>query len=147
MSGGKPDRNRSLREPGAGNHPLYTPGKVYLAGPYKGSPLSLVVAVPAVSGPYDLGNVVVRAAISVDPITAQITTVADPLPRILAGIPLRLRSILINLDRQAFTLNPTNCDPSKVSRRSSGTKAPSRPLRVCTSPRTVPIWASGRRSA
>jgi hypothetical protein len=100
---------------GAGNHPLYTPGKVYLAGPYKGSPLSLVVTVPAVSGPYDLGNVVVRVAISVDPTTAQITAIADPLPRILAGIPLRLRSILINLDRQAFTLNPTNCDPSKVS--------------------------------
>ena len=67
------------------------PGKVYLAGPYKGAPLSLVVVVPAVSGPYDLGNVVVRAAIEVDPVTAQVTTISDPLPQIIEGIPLRTR--------------------------------------------------------
>ena len=99
---------------GAGNHPLYTPGRVYLAGPYKGSPLSLVVVVPAVSGPYDLGNVVVRAAISVDPVTAQVRTVSDPIPQILEGVPLRLRSLLINLDRPNFALNPTNCTPFSV---------------------------------
>ena len=58
-------------------------GKVYLAGPYKGAPLSLAVITPAVSGPYDLGNVVVRAALHVDPTTAQITAVSDPLPQIL----------------------------------------------------------------
>lgn len=99
---------------GAGTHPLFTPGKVYLAGPYRGAPLSLVVVVPAVSGPYDLGNVVVRSAIHVDPTTAQIATVSDPIPTILDGIPLRLRSIQINLDRPNFTLNPTNCDPFAV---------------------------------
>ena len=99
---------------GAGTHPLFTPGKVYLAGPYKGAPLSLAVVVPAVSGPYDLGNVVVRAAIYVDPTTAKITTISDPIPTILEGIPLRLRSIQINLDRPNFTLNPTNCDPFSV---------------------------------
>ena len=58
---------------GAGNHPLYVPGKAYLAGPYKGAPLSLVVITPAVAGPYDLGNVVVRAAIKVDPVDAHVT--------------------------------------------------------------------------
>ncbi len=99
---------------GAGSHPVYLPGKVYLAGPYKGAPLSLAVITPAVSGPYDLGDVVVRAAIEVDPATAQITVVSDPLPRILQGIPLRLRSILINLDRSGFTLNPTDCEPFSV---------------------------------
>jgi hypothetical protein len=99
---------------GAGTHPLFTPGRVYLAGPYKGGPLSLVVVVPAVSGPYDLGNVVVRAAIHVDPATAKISTVSDPIPTILEGIPLRLRSIQINLNRPNFTLNPTNCDPFSV---------------------------------
>jgi hypothetical protein len=87
---------------------------VYLAGPYRGAPLSLVVVVPAVSGPYDLGNVAVRAAIFVDPATARITTISDPIPTNLEGILLRLRSIRINLDRQNFTLNPTNCDPFKV---------------------------------
>ena len=105
---------------GAGNHPLYTPGSVYLAGPYKGAPLSLVVVVPAVSGPYDLGNVVVRSAISVDPVTAQVKTVSDAIPQILEGVPLRLRSLLVNLDRPNFTLNPTNCDKLSVDTASFG---------------------------
>jgi hypothetical protein len=105
---------------GAGTHPLYLPGKVYLAGPYKGAPLSLEVVVPAVSGPYDLGNVAVRAALYVDPTTAQVTTVSDPFPKIVAGIPIRTRQILINLDRPGFALNPTNCDPFAVDATLSG---------------------------
>jgi hypothetical protein len=100
---------------GGGTHPLYSPGKVYLAGPYKGAPLSLEVVIPAVSGPYDIGNVAVRAAINVDPITAQISTVSDPLPQILDGIPLRVRSLQINLDRPNFALNPTNCNSMAVT--------------------------------
>ena len=107
---------------GAGTHPLYTPGQVYLAGPYKGSPLSLVVVVPAVSGPYDLGNVVVRAAISVDPVSAEVRTVSDSIPQILEGVPLRLRSLLINLDRPNFALNPTNCAPFSVDTVSFGSE-------------------------
>jgi hypothetical protein len=99
---------------GAGTHPVFLGGKVYLAGPYNGAPLSLAVITPAVSGPYDLGNVVVRAALKVDPTDAHITAVSDPLPSILDGIPLRLRAIRINLDRSDFTLNPTNCDPFQV---------------------------------
>jgi hypothetical protein len=105
---------------GAGTHPVYLDGKVYLAGPYKGAPLSLVVVTPAVSGPYDLGNVVVRAAVRVDPSDAHITAVADPLPQILAGIPLRLRSIRVELDRPGFALNPTNCEPMSVEAALAG---------------------------
>jgi hypothetical protein len=105
---------------GAGSKPLYVSGKVYLAGPYKGAPLSLVAVVPAVSGPYDLGNVAVRVALSIDPVTAQVTAVSDPLPKILDGIPLRIRSVQINLNRPDFTLNPTNCDPSAVNARIEG---------------------------
>jgi hypothetical protein len=101
----------ALAGAGAGNHPVYVPGKVYLAGPYKGAPLSLAVITPAISGPYDLGNVVVRVALRVDPTDAHITAVSDPLPQILQGIPLRLRAIRINLDRPGFAINPTNCDP------------------------------------
>ena len=100
---------------GAGNHPLYVPGKVYLAGPYKGAPLSLMVVIPAVSGPYDLGNVAVRAAIDVNPVTAQVTTISDPLPQILEGIPLRTRSIRVDLDRPGFALTPTNCELQSVN--------------------------------
>jgi hypothetical protein len=105
---------------GAGSHPLYLPGRVYLAGPYKGAPLSLEVVIPAVAGPYDLGNVAVRAAIHVDPSTARVTTVSDPLPQIVGGIPIRTRQILVNLDRPGFALNPTNCDPLSVSATLSG---------------------------
>ncbi len=105
---------------GAGTHPVYFPGKVYLAGPYKGAPLSLVVISPALSGPYDFGSVVVRAALHVNPETAQVTTVSDPLPPIIAGIPLRLRSLLIGLNRAGFALNPTNCDPFSIGARVFG---------------------------
>jgi hypothetical protein len=99
---------------GAGSRPTYQPGKVYLAGPYKGSPLSLVVVVPAVTGPYDVGNVVIRVAVAVNPVTSQVTAVSDPLPQIIGGVPLRLRSVLLRLDRPRFALNPTNCDPFSV---------------------------------
>ncbi|HEY5977953.1 MAG TPA: hypothetical protein VIT85_08860 [Solirubrobacterales bacterium] len=107
---------------GVGSRPLYVPGKVYLAGPYKGAPLSLVVVIPAVSGPYDLGNVAVRAAISVDPETAQVTAISDPLPRILEGILLRTRFLQVKLDRPGFALNPTNCDPFTVEAIVTGTE-------------------------
>jgi hypothetical protein len=105
---------------GAGSRPLYVDGNVYLAGPYKGAPLSLVVVVPAVSGPYDLGNVVVRAAITVDRRTAAVTTVSDPLPSILDGIVLRTRFIRVMLDRPGFALNPTNCSPQSVEATVTG---------------------------
>ena len=99
---------------GAGTRPLYVSGKVYLAGPYKGAPLSLAIVIPAVSGPYDLGNVVVRTGLDVDPRDAHVTAVSDPLSKIIEGIPLRLRHIRVNLDRPGFTLNPTNCDALSV---------------------------------
>ena len=99
---------------GAGTHPLNSPGKIYLAGPYKGAPLSLMFVVPAVSGPYDLGNVAVRSKILVDPETAQITTQSDRIPEILDGIPLRIKYLHFDFNRQGFTLNPTNCDPFEV---------------------------------
>jgi hypothetical protein len=113
---------------GAGDHPLYVPGKVYLAGPYKGAPLSLVTVVPAVSGPYDLGNVAVRAALQVNPVTARVTAVSDPFPQILGGIPLRLRSIRIELDRPEFALNPTNCRPLATEATIAGTEGASAPV-------------------
>jgi hypothetical protein len=99
---------------GAGSHPLNSPGKIYLAGPYKGAPLSLMFVVPAVSGPYDLGNVAVRSRVLVDSTSAQITTLSDRIPEILDGIPLRISYLHFDFDRSNFTLNPTNCDPFTV---------------------------------
>jgi hypothetical protein len=99
---------------GAGITPYYTQGHAYLAGPYKGAPLSMAIITPAVAGPFDLGAVVVRTALNVDPETAQIHAVSDPLPQIIDGIPLDVRSVTVKLGRPNFTLNPTSCDPSAV---------------------------------
>jgi hypothetical protein len=90
-------------------------GKAYLAGPYKGAPLSVAAVVPALAGPFDLGNVVVRAALAVNPANAQVTVSTDPIPQFLAGIPLDLRALEVDIDRSQFTLNPTSCDPTAVS--------------------------------
>jgi hypothetical protein len=95
---------------GAGPDPYYVHGRAYLAGPYKGAPISIVVITPAVAGPFDLGTVVVRAALNVDPETAEIHAVSDPIPTILQGIPLDVRSITLKVNRPQFTLNPTSCD-------------------------------------
>ena len=108
---------------GAGTRPVYVSGRVYLAGPYNGAPLSFAIVVPAVSGPYDLGNVVVRTALEVDQRDAHVTAITDRLPRIVEGIPLRLRHIRVNLDRPGFTLNPTNCDPLSVGAAVGGNQS------------------------
>jgi hypothetical protein len=100
---------------GAGSGaPFYVQGHAYLTGPYKGAPLSFAFITPAIAGPFDLGAVVVRAPAYVDPTTAQITVKSDPIPKILDGIPLDLRSIAVNADRDRFTLNPTSCDPMTI---------------------------------
>jgi hypothetical protein len=110
---------------GAGSRPFYAPGKAYLAGPYKGAPLSMVVVVPAVSGPYDLGDIVVRNALYVDPETAQVSAVSDPLPQIVEGVPLRVRSVLVKLNRPNFTLNPTNCEAHQINASFQGAEGAS----------------------
>ena len=112
---------------GAGSKPLYTGGRVYLAGPYKGASLSLMVAVPAVSGPYDLGTVGVRVAVNVNPSTTRVRAVSDPLPQILEGIPIRLRNVLVKLDRPNFALNPTNCSQFWVEATTHGSEGTTSP--------------------
>ena len=83
--------------------------------------MSVSVITPAVAGPFDLGTVVSRNALFIDPETAQGHVVSDPLPTILDGVPLRLRSIDVNLDRPDFTLNPTNCTPMAVNAKLTST--------------------------
>jgi hypothetical protein len=84
-------------------------GKVYLAGPYKGAPISLAVVVPVVAGPFDLGSQLVRVAVTLDPVTAQVEAASDPLPLTVHGLPVDLRDLRVNLDRPSFALNPTSC--------------------------------------
>jgi hypothetical protein len=97
---------------GSGPNPLYTPGRLYLAGPYKGAPFSVVAITPALAGPFDLGNVVVRSAVRLDPVSAMASAVTDPIPQYLDGVATRIRDIRIDLDRPNWALNPTGCDPS-----------------------------------
>ena len=99
---------------GAGANPFSLPGKVFVAGPYKGQPFSLSIVVRAIAGPFDLGTVVVRAPIMVDAANAKLRVPSDALPTILEGVPLRLRMINILLDRPGFMFNATNCGPQQV---------------------------------
>jgi hypothetical protein len=103
---------------GAGAALTFVSGKVYLAGPYQGAPLSVAVITPAVAGPFDIGTVVVREALTVDPRTAEVRVdgnKSDPIPHILEGIPLKLRELRILADRPNFIINPTSCEPSATN--------------------------------
>jgi hypothetical protein len=94
---------------GPGTHPFHATGRIYLAGPFQGAPLSLVTITPALAGPYDYGTVVVRVALHIDPADAHVIADSETVPEIIGGIPLRLRSIQVNIDRPDFMINPTNC--------------------------------------
>jgi hypothetical protein len=104
---------------GAGPDPVTLPqaGKqqdpVFLTGAYEGAPFGLAIVVHAEAGPFNLGQVVVRAQIDVDPHTGQLTVVSDPLPTILDGIPLDVRTVTVTVDGagREFTFNPTDCEP------------------------------------
>jgi hypothetical protein len=114
---------------GAGTNPEYVQtGKVYLAGPYKGAPVSLAIVVPAVAGPLDLGTVVVRNQLIIDSDDAQVHVVSDEIPDTLAGIPLRIRDIRLNIDRPGFMQAPTNCSPLQVTANVTGSEGGSADL-------------------
>ncbi len=117
---------RTLTGYGVGPALTYAPGRIYLAGPYHGSPLSLVTIDAATVGPFDLGTVVIRSAFDVDPVTAQLridSRASDPIPHILAGIPLHLRDVRVYVDRPEFTRNPTSCEPSQLESTLTGAGA------------------------
>ncbi|MGB7587416.1 MAG: hypothetical protein WBM00_01775 [Solirubrobacterales bacterium] len=129
---------------GAGSQPLHIDGKAFLAGPYHGAPLSLAVVTPATAGPFDLGTVVVRVALSVDPATAQVRAISDPIPHVFGGALLHIRSIAVNLDRQNFSLNPTNCSPMAISGTLHGGGAnPADPAAFSSFGVSVPFQANG----
>ncbi|MFL5898695.1 MAG: hypothetical protein ACJ76D_09585 [Solirubrobacterales bacterium] len=98
---------------GVGSSLTWVPGKLYLAGPYQGSKLSVVAIATAKVGPFDLGTVVIRQALRIDPETAEVTSdgsSSDPIPHILQGIVVRARDIRVSVDRRDFMLNPTSCE-------------------------------------
>jgi uncharacterized repeat protein (TIGR01451 family) len=105
---------------GVGVPLTYIRGRIYLAGPYKGAPLSIAVINPILPGPYDLGNIVVRSAVYVDRSTTAVKVATDPFPQIYQGIPVRIRDIRLKIDRDETILNPTNCDPTSIGAHLTG---------------------------
>jgi hypothetical protein len=109
---------RSLVGTGVGAVLAYVPGKIYLAGPYQGDSFSLVSVTSAAVGPFDLGTVVIRFALKIDPNTAQVSvdpSGSEPIPHILRGIVTHVRDIRVYIDRPNFTLNSTSCNPMSIS--------------------------------
>ena len=100
---------------GAGSNPFWVQGRVYLTGPYGGGPFGLSVVTPAKAGPFNLGNVIVRAAIHVDRNTSALTVISDPLPQIIDGVPLRIQTVNVTIDRSGFMFNPTNCSQQAIT--------------------------------
>jgi hypothetical protein len=115
---------------GPGSSPLVIPQPgepvpaIYLTGPYAGAPFGLSIVTRALAGPFDLGTIVTRAKIEVDPRTAQVMITTDPLPPIIKGVPTDLRSISAMIDRPNFIFNPTNCDPQTITGTAWGTAPP-----------------------
>jgi hypothetical protein len=146
---------------GPGPYPLVIPqpgepaAPIYLTGPYRGAPFGLSIVVPVIAGPFDLGSIVTRASIAVDPHTTQITITTDPLPQIVKGVPTDLRTINAVVDRPGFTFNPTNCNPQSFTGTATSaqgaTAAISSPFQVgsCQSLKFAPKFAvstSGKTS-
>jgi hypothetical protein len=100
---------------GAGGSPLHLPGSIYLTGPYKGAPFGLAIVVPVIAGPFNLGTIVLRAQVRVAPSDLHMVIVTEPLPQILSGIPLRVRTLSLEMNRPGFIVNPTNCSPMSVA--------------------------------
>jgi hypothetical protein len=113
----------AMVEAGAGATPLVMRGKLFLTGPYRTtrpyrrSPVGLAIVLPGVAGPFDLGRILVRTGMRLDPRTGRVTIDSDPLPQVVRGIPLRLQTLGIDIDRPGFSSNPTSCSPSEVAVR------------------------------
>lgn len=99
---------------GPGSAPLPISGGVYLTGPYRGAQLGLAIELPVQAGPFDLGRVVVRAALEIAPGDGRVTVTTDPLPQTLGDVALRLQRFEIDVDRPGFLLNPTSCAAARV---------------------------------
>ena len=104
------------------------PGEVFITGPYKGAPFGLSIVTPAEAGPFNLGDVIVRATVSINPNTAAVTINSDPLPTQLRGIPLQLKQILVSIDRPNFEFNPTNCGSMHIDGAITGDQGASAPV-------------------
>ena len=130
---------------GVGPVLAYAPGRLYLAGPYHGSSFSVVAIDSATVGPFDLGTIIVRSAIEVNPRNAQVSidsSGSDPIPHIVDGIPIHLRDVRVYISRHELTINPTSCDPFTLSSTLTGSSAPFANPKDISATATVPYQVS-----
>jgi hypothetical protein len=113
---------------GPGPDPYWLAGAIYLTGPYKGAPFGLSIVVPVVAGPFNLGDVSVRATIRVDPTDAHLTVTTDPLPQVVQGIPTRIRIVNAEINRPGFMFNPSDCGPKQVTGQAISVAGASAPV-------------------
>ena len=113
---------------GLGSEPYVLPGSVYLTTGYGGAPFGLLVVTPAAAGPFDLGDVDVRAKINVDPNTAAVTVTSEPFPTFVRGIPAQIKQLNVTVDRPGFEFNPTNCGPMRIDGTILGDQGASAPV-------------------
>jgi hypothetical protein len=135
----------TLAGAGVGDSLTYVPGKLYLGGAYNGDPLSVISITPALAGPFDAGTVVVREALTLNPVTAEVEVdgkSSDPIPHILKGIVLKVRDLRVYVDKPEFILNPTSCDPSSAKATLFGAN-----LNVFDSSDDVPVDLATRYQA
>jgi hypothetical protein len=129
---------------GAGGSPLQLAGNAYLAGPYKGAPLSMVIVTPALAGPFDLGDVIVHAAVFVEPESGQIHVVSDPIPDTVGGAKVDLRSLTVELSRKFFFRNGTSCKASSVTGSlAGGGNDPSNAAGLTSHAVSIGAWLEG----
>jgi hypothetical protein len=136
----------TIVEAGVGTVLAQTPGKIYLAGPYHGAPLSIVSITSAKVGPFDLGTVVIRFALDINPTTAQVEVSAngsDPIPHIVEGIVVHVRNIRVYMSREKFILDPTDCTPLSITNTIDGAGAdPANPADQVPVTVTTPFTAA-----
>jgi hypothetical protein len=127
---------------GAGTEPYVVSGPVYLTNGYKGAPFGLSIVVPAKAGPFNLGTVIVRAAINVNPVTSAISITSDPLPQSIDGVPFRLKVVKVDVNRSEFMFNPTNCEGKSITAALTGA-----PVKEGEAPASVEVSAPFTASA
>lgn len=121
----------AMAELGPGEDPARIEGDIFMTGPYRGAPFGFALAFKAKVGPFDLGTLVVRGSLRVDPLSGQVTIATDPLPTIFEGIPVRFQTIGLDLDRPGFVRNPTSCGASALG---ATVKSPSGAVAHLSSP-------------
>ncbi len=109
---------------GLGGDPVTLAGKLYLTGALQqtnghgAAPFGLLAVTPAVAGPFHLGDVNVFSTINVNPDTAAVTVHSEPIPKMLKGVPVQLKTVHVIVQRpedRPFQFNPTNCSTMSIT--------------------------------